>query len=140
MCKIGLAILMMFFIEINFKETKAQAETQEFSVYQVFRGVDLGESDRPPPKDIFVNMGSSNGVKKGSILDVYRRVSSFDNLTQKLAGDHMIPVARIKVIHSDEKTAVARLDKFVSLDQEPGLVPQAIMIGDLVRPGSKKEE
>lgn len=105
----------------------------EFSVYQVFRAIHLGETEQLPPKDIFVNMGTTQGVRKGSVLDVYRRISSFDNLTQKHMGDHMIPVGRIKVIHSDEQTAIARLDKFVSVDQEPGLLPQAIMIGDVVR-------
>ncbi len=105
----------------------------EFTVYQVFRAVDLGESDRPPPKDIFINMGSGQGLKKGTLLDVYRKISSFDNLTEKLAADHVVPVGRIKIIHTDEKTAIARLDRFVSIDQEPATLPQAIMIGDLVR-------
>ena len=105
----------------------------DYSVYEVFRAVDLGESDRPPPKEIFVNMGSNQGVKKGSVLDVYRKVVSFDNLSEKVGGEHMIPVGRIKVIHTDEKTAIARVDRFVSLEQEPSLLPQTVMIGDLVR-------
>jgi hypothetical protein len=105
----------------------------DYSVYEVFRAVDLGESDRPPPKEIFVNMGSNQGVKKGSVLDVYRKVVSFDNLSEKVGGEHMIPVGRIKVIHTDEKTAIARVDRYVSLEQEPSLLPQTVMIGDLVR-------
>jgi len=110
-----------------------RASASDFSVYEVFRSIDLGESDRQPPKEIFINMGSLQGVRKGSVLDVYRKISSFDNLTEKLAGEHMIPVGRIKVIHADEKTAIARVDRFVSLEQEPALLPQSIMIGDLVR-------
>jgi len=137
MGKFGLALLIMFFIEINFAQTKVNAA--ESTVYEVFRGIDLGENDRPPPKDIFINMGSSQGVKKGTMLDVYRKITSFDELTQKLAGDHMIPIGRVKVIHADEKTSIARLDKFVSFDQEPALVPQAIMIGDVVRPAGDKD-
>jgi hypothetical protein len=111
----------------------SRALASDFSVYEVFRSIDLGESDRQPPKEIFINMGSLQGVRKGSVLDVYRKISSFDNLTEKLAGEHMIPVGRIKVIHADEKTAIARVDRFVSLEQEPALLPQSIMIGDLVR-------
>jgi hypothetical protein len=137
MSKFGLALVIMLFIEMNFVHTKVSAA--ESTVYEVYRGVDLGESDRPPPKDIFINMGSNQGVKKGTMLDVYRKITSFDELTQKLAGDHMIPIGRVKVIHSDEKTSIARLDKFVSLDQEPALVPQAIMIGDVVRSASDRD-
>lgn len=105
----------------------------EYTVYQVYRPINLGESETLPPKDIFINMGATQGVHKGSVLDVYRRISSFDNLTQKHMGDHMIPVGRIKVIHTDEQTAIARVDKFVSVEQEPALLPQAVMIGDVVR-------
>lgn len=121
---------MCLFTAIIFS-SKSLAE--EFTVYQVFRAIDLGESDAAPPKDIFINMGSEQGVKKGTQLDVYRRVSSFDNLTQKHMGDLVIPVGRVKVIHADTKASVARLEKFVSIESEPALLPQAVMIGDLVR-------
>ncbi len=109
------------------------ARATEFSVYEVFRAIDLGENDRPPPKEFFVNIGAIQGVRKGSVLDVYRKISSFDNLAEKHGGEHMVPVGRIKVIHADERTAIARMDRFVSLEQEPALLPQSVMIGDLVR-------
>jgi hypothetical protein len=138
MNKLELAMMMLFAILAGAFQTKT-ARADEFTVYEVFRPVDLGETDRQPPKDIFINMGSNHGVKKGTILDVYRKVLSFDNVSEKLAGEHMIPVGRIKVIHSDDKTAIARLDKFVSIDQEPAELPQAIMIGDVVKPTSDQE-
>ena len=108
------------------------ASDVDHTVYQVYRPIDLGIGD-PPPKDVFVSVGSNEGVTKGSYLDVYRRISSFDNLTQRHMGDHVIPVGRLKVIYADEKTAIARADRFVSIEQEPGLLPQAVMIGDVVR-------
>ena len=134
MRKFGIAMLFLY---IGFGIVRpATAYAEEYSVYQVFRPIDLGETDHTPPKDIFINIGSSQGVKKGTVLDVYRKISSFDNLTQRLVGDHMIPVGKIKVIHTDEKTAIARVDRFVSIDLEPAMLPQAIMIGDVVRPAN----
>ena len=134
MSKYGFAGLigLVFITAITAMCSSAVAE--EYSVYQVYRGIDLGETDRPPPKDIFVNLGSQQGIKKGSVLDLYRKVSSVDDMTQKHVDDLMIPVGKLKVIHVQEKTAIARVDRFVSLEQEPGLVPQAVMIGDVVRP------
>jgi hypothetical protein len=137
MSKFGLAIIAILLIEMSLAQTKVLAA--DSTVYQVFRGVDLGETDRPPPKDIYINMGSSQGIKRGSVLDVYRKVTSFDELTQKVAGDQMIPIGRVKIIHSDEKTSIARLDKFVSIDQEPALGVQSIMVGDVVRPAGDKD-
>lgn len=119
------------FCEVLFGSRSLAADT-DYTVYQVYRPIDLGDGHQPP-KDVFVSIGSSQGVKKGSTLDVYRRISSFDNLTQKHMGDHMIPVGKLKVIHADEKTAIARADRFVSVEQEPALLPQAVMIGDVVR-------
>jgi len=124
-----LALLLAFGVSILFHST---ALADEGNVYQVYRGIDLGVSEKAPPQDIFISLGSDNGVKKGSVLDVYRRISSFDNLTQKHMGDHMIPVGKIKIIHVDAKTAIARADRFVSIDEEPALLPQAVMIGDVV--------
>jgi len=122
---------MAFIAFILFFATQALAE--EHTVYQVYRPIDLGESEVAPPKDVFVSIGADQGVKKGTVLDVYRKVSSFDNLTQKHMGDHLIPVGRIKVLHAEEKNSIARVDRFVSIDSEPALLPQAVMIGDLVR-------
>jgi hypothetical protein len=121
---------LAFSLYISFFFSSALAA--EGNVYQVYRAIDLGTTDEAPPKDIFISMGSEQGVKKGSVLDVYRKISSFDNLTQKHMGDHMIPVGKIKIIHVDGKTAIARADRFVSVDQEPALLPQAVMIGDVV--------
>jgi hypothetical protein len=130
--KFGIAALIGFACILEMV-MPLRALAADYSVYEVFRAVDLGESDRPPPKEIFVNMGSNQGVKKGSVLDVYRKIVSFDILSEKVGGEHVIPVGRIKVIHADEKTAIARVDRFVSLEQEVSLLPQTVMIGDLVR-------
>lgn len=128
----SLKFISVLFLSLNILAgSEALADS---TVYQVYRSIDLGEGGTQPPKDIFVSIGADKGMKKGSMLDVYRRISSFDNLTQKHMGDHMIPVGKLRVIHVDEKTSIARADRFVSVEQEPALLPQAIMIGDVVRP------
>lgn len=135
MRKLGFATLeFILFSLVFFGFFYNYTHAAEFNVYQVYRPIDLGETNQAPPKDIYISMGSDQGLKKGSMLDVYRRVSSFDNMSQKHMGDSMIPVGRIRVIHVDDKTAIARSDRFVSIEQEPALLPQAIMIGDVVRP------
>ncbi len=127
-------IISLFALFCEFIVFSSAALANDYTVYQVYRPIDLGEGAGLPPKDIFVNIGADQGVHKGSMLDVYRRIASFDNLTQKHMGDHMIPVGKVRVIHVDGKTAIARADRFVSVEQEPALLPQAVMIGDIVRP------
>jgi hypothetical protein len=110
----------------------------ESVVYQVYRPIDLGYGLEPPPKDFYVGLGQKDGLKKGSSLDVYRKTASFDALTQKHAGDHMIPVARLKIIHVESGTAIARLEQYVSMAMEPVLSTQSVMVGDWVRPSAKR--
>jgi hypothetical protein len=131
--KIITGTMIVFTISILMSAFSSSALAADHTVYQVYRPIDLGETDVAPPRDVFVSIGTDQGVKKGSVLDVYRKVSSFDNLTQKHMGDHLIPVGRVKVIHADPKNAIARLDKYVSIENEPALLPQAVMIGDVVR-------
>ena len=67
MRKLGFATLQfvlfsLMFFGFVYNYTHA-AETKEFNVYQVYRAIDLGETDHAPPKDIFVSIGSDQGVK-----------------------------------------------------------------------------
>lgn len=113
------------------------AGAAEFVVYSVYRPLDLGISAEPPPKDFFINMGTAQGVQSGTVLTVFRRAATYDLLSEKLFREVTFPIARIKVIHSEAGTAVARLDKMISAEKAPGITPNAIMIGDLVRLGDQ---
>jgi len=109
------------------------AQAAESVVYSVYRPLDLGASTEPPPKDFFVNMGTGQGIRNGTVLTVFRRAATYDLLSEKLFREITFPIAKIKVIHTESGTAVARLDKMIPSDKAPGITPQAIMIGDLVR-------
>lgn len=110
------------------------AQADEHMVYNVFRPLDLGEEEQQvAPKDFYVNMGASNGVRSGSVLEVLRKVSTFDLASQKLYKDVLLPVAKIKVIHVESNAAVARLEKLAPPEVTPGISPRAVMVGDLVR-------
>ncbi len=109
------------------------ANAAEYTVYNVFRPLDLGEGADPLPKDFYVNMGASDGVRSGAVLEVLRKVSTFDLSSQKLYKDVLLPVAKIKVIHVESNAAVARLEKLAPTDLAPGISTRAVMVGDLVR-------
>jgi hypothetical protein len=111
------------------------AQASDYIVYNVFRPLDLGEDESggSRPKDFYVNMGSSNGVRSGTVLEVLRKVSTFDLSSQKLYKDVLLPVAKIKVIHVESNAAVARLEKLAPPELTPGISPRAVMVGDMVR-------
>ena len=110
-----------------------EGNAADFTIYSVYRGIYLGNSDEQPEKDFYINMGSAQGVREGTILEVLRRIPTYDELSQQLYRDVTFAIARVKVIHVESKVAVARLDKMLPIDKTPSISPRAIMVGDIVR-------
>lgn|GEM_PF-1543441 len=102
-------------------------------VYNIIRGIDLGNEGETPHRDFYVNLGAAQGVREGDALEVLRRVPSYDATNQKLYRDITFPIARLRVIHSEPNAAIARLDKMLDGAKVPVIEPSSVMIGDLVR-------
>lgn len=110
----------------------AGADSQ-YTVYSVYQALSLGNPGEVPQKDFYVNMGESQGVREGSHLEVMRRVPTYDLISEKLYKDMVFPIARLRVIHVESTTAVARLEKMFSPEKTPAISPRAVMVGDLVQ-------
>lgn len=84
-------------------------------------------------KDVYVNIGSSQGVKVGTSLDVYRSQPTADELNQKHLDNVQFRIAKIKVIHAEPNVAIARVTELNSSAKgmPVALVP-SVMVGDQV--------
>lgn len=111
----------------------SDASAQEYIVYSVYRPLDLGIPGELPQKDFYVNMGANQGISRGTVLEVVRRVPTYDLTTQKLYKDAAFPIARLKVIHVEAQLAIARLEGMLPPDKTPAILPRAVMVGDVVR-------
>lgn len=109
------------------------AEASEFIVYSVYKGLDFGNPGETPQKDFYVNMGSAQGVRKGSLLEVSRKIATYDVTSQKLYKDLTFPIATLKVIHVEGNAAVARLERINEPESTPAITPRAVLVGDAVR-------
>ena len=107
--------------------------------YQVF-GV---KSDFPmrdgqnPLRDVYVNIGTDQGIKNGSHLDAYRTISTVDDTQQKVGPNFSFKFAKLKVLHADSKMAVARVIEFLPVENIPLGQYTNIMVGDRVEVTSK---
>jgi hypothetical protein len=104
----------------------------DYVVYSVYKELDLGNPGEVPQKDFYVNAGTAQGLHPGTPLKVFRRVSTYDLMSEKLYRDVSFPIARLKVIHSEANASIARLDKMLPDAQTPAYSPRAVMVGDLV--------
>jgi hypothetical protein len=106
----------------------------EAMVYSVQKSFDLGAADEEMVKDYYLNVGQNQGINVGSMVEVARKVATYDLSNQKLYKDVTFPFAKLKVIHVEKDAAIARIEKLYPSDRTPTLTPRAVMVGDLVRP------
>ena len=139
-------LLVAFAVFLNLVSIRSYAQQNEtlssstdYIVYSVFQGLNLENDPKAkPPKDYYVNMGQAQGVKPGTLLEVRRRLPTYDLQSSQLYRDVFVPVALVRVIHTEPVASIARVEKMLSSDKYPVVSPRAIMVGDYVRFASEK--
>jgi len=121
-------------LALFFRATSLQARPVEFVVYEVHQNLSLGGSLSTSSKEYYVNFGLEHGVKNGDLLQVSRRVPTYDLINQQFYREVVFPIARLRVIHSDLGASVCRLERILSDDSAVSISPKSVMVGDLVRP------
>ena len=121
---------------IHHEPANAQSR-QDFIVYSVYTALHMGNPGELKRKDFYINMGTQNGLQTGVVLNVYRKAASYDLISKKLFRDLTFPIGQIKIIHAEPKASIARLVKMNPPELTPAISPQAIRIGDIVRPAQK---
>jgi hypothetical protein len=114
----------------------ATKAANSYFVYGIKTDFPLSETDRSV-HDLYVNLGTTQGVKTGTLLDVYRTISTVDDVNKKVSEKISFKIAQIKVIHAEEDIAVARILEMKSPAETPlGDIP-AVVIGDMVEVARK---
>jgi hypothetical protein len=87
-----------------------------------------GESIR---KNYYVNMGASQGIKKDSVLNVFRIVSvqnPYDNMKRE---NFKVKIGELKVLNSSADASIAMVNEYEK-DDVPIFELNQFMIGDHV--------
>ena len=77
-------------------------------------------------------MGSGSGVKKDSIIDVFRIISVQNPYDSKKRVNYKVKIGELKVIHSSEDAAIAFVSEYLPKDETPIFELDQFMIGDHV--------
>lgn len=113
--------------------TATAGQGSDFFVYSIYRELDMGNPGETPQKDYYINMGSANGLREGSLVDVIRRVSTYDAVAEKIHTEVKYKIATLKIIHVEPTVAVARLNKLIPPSKMPAPVIKGVMLGDSIR-------
>lgn len=82
-------------------------------------------------KNYYINMGSSQGVRKDSVLDVFRIISVQNPYDNKKRVNYKVKIGELKVLHSSDDASIAMLQSYQTEETPIFELPQ-FMIGDHV--------
>jgi hypothetical protein len=105
---------------------------KEYMIYSIVHELDMGHEDSSPKKNFYVNMGDQQGVREGTIIDVYRNISRADPYETKKRYDYKVKIGEIKITHSEEQSAIGIMSMIRNGAQDPLFEIDGIMIGDKV--------
>ena len=92
----------------------------------------MGHDGEVIRKNYYVNMGSSQGVKKDSVLDVFRIVSIQNPYDNKKRVNYKVKIGELKVVHSSEDASIAMVGEYEKEESTPIFDLPQFMIGDHV--------
>lgn len=88
-------------------------------------------------RDVYVNMGTDQGIKIGSQLDAFRTLTTVDEINQRTGQNISFRIAKLKVIHAEGNIAVARVLQMMPPEATPVGTYTNVMVGDTVEVGKK---
>jgi hypothetical protein len=128
--------LILVLIISGLQITSAAYATANGSIVQVSRRLRMSNYEALSPKDFYVDIGSSEGVRPGDTFNVYRMMAVVNMATGYSPNLIRIPLGELKVFLVGEFTSVGRLTARTPAGDIPSLDYPEFMLGDVVEPKS----
>ncbi len=103
-----------------------------FVIFSMNQELNMGVEEKPLRKNYFVNMGTNQGVKKDTVLDVYRIISVLNPYDNKKRVNYKVKIGELKVITSSEDAAIAFVEEYLPKEETPIFDLEQFMVGDHV--------
>lgn len=91
----------------------------------------MGTENEVVRKNYYVNIGSGQGIKKDSILDVFRIVSVQNPYDNKKRVNYKVKIGELKVLNTTDDAAITMVHEYEKEDT-PIFELNQFMIGDHV--------
>ena len=92
----------------------------------------MDDSEVKPKKNFYINMGIQQGIKEGSLLDVYRVISRLDPYENKKRYNYKVKIGEVKILHVEEQSSIASTITLNTGEAHPLFEIKNLMIGDHV--------
>jgi DNA-binding GntR family transcriptional regulator len=105
---------------------------RSYVIFSMNQELNMGVEEKPLRKNYFVNMGSNQGVKKDTVLDVFRIISVQNPYDNKKRVNYKVKIGELKVITSSDEAAIAYLSTYLPKEETPIFDLEQFMVGDHV--------
>ncbi len=104
---------------------------RSYVIFSLAQDLSMGLENEVIRKNFYVNMGKGQGVKKDSVLDVFRIISVQNPYDNKKRVNYKVKIGELKVLHSSDEASIATVSEMEKEDV-PVFELQQFMVGDHV--------
>lgn len=104
---------------------------RSYVIFSMAQDLPMGLDNEVVRKNYYINMGSGQGIKKDSIVDVFRIVSVQNPYDNKKRVNYKVKIGELKVLHSSDEAAIAMVNGYEK-EETPIFELNQFMIGDHV--------
>lgn len=105
---------------------------KDFIIYSISQDVPMGYKNEVIKKNYYVNMGTNQGVRNGTMLNAYRVISNSNPFDRNTRYNHQVPIGILEVIHSDKDASITKLVSINNKIDDPQFDIYDLIIGDEV--------
>ena len=122
----------LFMIIALFTLSLSQATARDHLIYSVAEDLPMGFDNEVLRKNYYINMGSQQGLQKGTVLDVFRIISKSNPYNNKKRVNYSVKVGELEVLHTEDSSAITIMKNIADGKKDPVFDIRAFMIGDKV--------
>lgn len=101
---------LIFFLSLSLMATVGFA--RDYIIYSIAQDIPMGDENEKINKNYYLNMGQNQGLKKGTIVDVFRVISRLDPYETKKRYNYKVKIGELKVLHTEQESSIAHLERF----------------------------
>jgi hypothetical protein len=107
------------------------ALARSYVIFSMAQDLPMGFDNEVVRKNYYINVGAGQGVKKDSVLDVFRIVSIQNPYDNKKRVNYKVKIGELKVLHSSDEAAIAMVHQYEK-EKTPIFELDQFMVGDHV--------
>ncbi len=104
---------------------------RSYVIFSMAQDLSMGVENETIRKNYYVNMGEGQGVKKDSVLNVYRIISVQNPYDNKKRVNYKVKIGELKVLHTSDEASIASVNSYEK-EKAPIFELDQFMIGDHV--------